>query len=49
MVFMRAIQRAIKEGRFKLKDKGVAKMTNDTDLFPKLDVNIVSFSGYHSP
>lgn len=45
IVFRKSIQKAIKEGRFKLDDKGVAKMTVETDPFPMMGINMVSFSG----
>ena len=49
MVFRRAIQKGIEEGRFKLADKGISEMTVDTDPFPTMDINMVSFVRDCSP
>lgn len=47
IVIRKAIQRAIKEGRFKLADKGIAEMTVYSDPFPVMEKNMVSLSGLH--
>ncbi|KAG5063433.1 hypothetical protein JHK85_004616 [Glycine max] len=43
IVFQQVVQRAFKEGHFKLADRGIAEMVVDTDPFPKLDIHIVSY------
>ena len=43
MVFRNVIQKAIKEGRFKLAEKGAAEMKVDTDPFPVISTNMVGF------
>lgn len=42
-MFQQVVQRAFKEGHFKLADRGIAEMVVDTDPFPKLDIHIVSY------
>ena len=41
-MFRNVIQKALKEGRFKLADKKGANMTIDTDPFPPAAINMVS-------
>ncbi|KAG5068559.1 hypothetical protein JHK85_000936 [Glycine max] len=43
IVFRKDVHRALKEDHFKLANKGLAKMEVDTDPFPKLDINMVSY------
>lgn len=49
VAFRLAIQKTSKERRFNLADKGAIEMTVNTYPFQKLDINMVSFSGYRSP
>ena len=44
IVFRNAIQKAIKEGRFKLAKQNTIKMTIDTDPFPCIATNMISTS-----
>ena len=43
-IFHNVIQKALKEGRFKLVDKKGASMTIDTNPFPLTTINIISIS-----
>lgn len=45
ILFKKAIQKAIKEGRFKLVDKGIEEMILDSDIFYVMEINMVFFSG----
>lgn len=49
IVFKKFVQKTIKEGRFKLPDKGLTRMKLDTNLFPIMEDNMVSFSGPNQP
>ena len=41
VVFRNVIQKALKDGRFKLLNKGVVKMIIDTDPFPNIARNMI--------
>lgn len=45
VVFRKAIQEAVKDGRFKLSDKTVTEMGVDVDPFPNIVIGMVSCSG----
>ena len=45
VVFENVIQKALKERRFKIVDRGMTEMTIDTDLFPNATTNMISTSG----
>lgn len=42
-MFLQVVQKALKEGHFKLANRGVVKTAMDVDPFPKLDINMVSY------
>ena len=44
IVFKNAIQKAIKEGRFKLTDQRTINMTINTNPFPSVTMNMISVS-----
>ncbi|KAJ8564554.1 hypothetical protein K7X08_001014 [Anisodus acutangulus] len=41
---MKAIQKGIKKGRFKLADKSITEISVDTDPFPTIPISMVSFA-----
>lgn len=45
MVFRNAVQQALKEGRFKLADKGTSDLQTDVDPFPTVPANVITVSG----
>ena len=47
MVVKNAIKKTLKEGRFKLASRGIAKMIINTDHFQNVAINMISASSYN--